>query len=425
MPAAERFRLGANYWPATTAMDWLPNYDSGIVRRDLLRMAAAGLDTIRIFLRWEDLQPSASSLDRAALANLVDTADAATEAGVELIVTLFTGHMSGVNWVPGWATGGDDGDPRFRVVSGGAVQRERRILRNWYSDADVRDAQAFLAHGVASALAGHPAVWAWDLGNESSNCTIPPDRASGDGWMDRVSSILRACDPRVLVTIGTHMEDLEQDRVLGPAEVARWCDFVCMHGYPIYADWSAGPTDEHLVPFLAEITSWLAGNAPLLFAEFGHPTIPNSATPTGLEVREDDAARYAGRVLDALRDNGSIGALAWCYSDYEAALFDRPPLDVATHERGFGLWRADGTAKPSVAEFASRRDRPRRFADNDRPWLDVTPAEFAADRRRQLGRLYERYRTVDNPRRADPWMGGGRWATVNSALGTPAPPLWR
>ncbi|HEX2850962.1 MAG TPA: cellulase family glycosylhydrolase [Acidimicrobiales bacterium] len=393
MRVADRFRLGANYWPAATAMDWLPRYDGGVVRRDFSRMAAAGLDTVRIFLRWDDVQPSASTLDAVALAAVVDTADAAADAGIELIVTLFTGHMSGVNWVPAWATGGQEGDERFRVVSGGVVQPSRRILWNWYSDVGVRDAQAYLAHGVASALAGHPAVWAWDLGNESSNCTIPPDRSSGAGWMDRMSSILRACDPRVLVTIGTHMEDLEQDRVLGPAEVAPWCDFVCMHGYPIYADWSEGPTDDHLVPFLAEITSWLAGDTPVLFAEFGQSTASPGRAPDALEVSDDAAAGYAARVLDALRANGSMGALAWCYSDYEEALNDWPPFDSATHERRFGLWRADGTAKPSVAEFATRAGRPRRSVEDDRPWLDVTPAEFASDRRRQLRRLYRRYRS--------------------------------
>ena len=59
MPAdAERFRLGVNYWPSETAMDWLPRYDGAVVRRDFGRIAAAGMDTVRIFLRWEDLQPT-------------------------------------------------------------------------------------------------------------------------------------------------------------------------------------------------------------------------------------------------------------------------------------------------------------------------------------------------------------------------------
>jgi len=107
-----------------------------------------------------------------------------------------------------------------------------------------------LAATVSGALSGHPAVWAWDLGNENSNCTIPPDPAAAERWMERMTSALRAGDPGRLITIGTHMEDLENDRMIGPAEAARWCDVISMHGYPIYADWSAGPTDEHLVPFL-------------------------------------------------------------------------------------------------------------------------------------------------------------------------------
>ena len=169
MPAApEKFRLGVNYWPSETAMDWLARYDPAIVRRDFTRIAAAGMDTVRIFLRWEDVQPDPTRIDAAALAAVVDTADAANDAAVELIVTLFTGHMSGVNWIPAWATGGNEGDDRFRVVSGGAVQPRRRVLRNWYADVDITGAQVLLADRVASALSGHPALWAWDLGNEVS-----------------------------------------------------------------------------------------------------------------------------------------------------------------------------------------------------------------------------------------------------------------
>ena len=56
----ERFRLGVNYWPAEVAMDWLQVYDPAATRRDFRRAAGAGLDTSRIFLRWEDVQPAAS-----------------------------------------------------------------------------------------------------------------------------------------------------------------------------------------------------------------------------------------------------------------------------------------------------------------------------------------------------------------------------
>ena len=390
-PASDRFRLGVNYWPSSTAMRWLEAYDGAAVRDDFARIAAAGMDTVRLFLRWEDVQPAPDAVSSGALAHAVDSADAASEQGLDLVVTLFTGHMSGVNWIPGWATGGDDGDARFRVVADGEV-RPSRTLRSWYTDAGIVEAQERLARAVSTALAGHPAVWAWDLGNENSNCTIPPDVAAAEAWLERMTTTIRSCDPTSLITIGTHMEDLEEERMLGPAEAARWCDFVCMHGYPIYAPWAAGATDEHLVPFLAEITSWLAGDAPVLFAEFGHPTAPEGCTPAGSQVSEADAARYAGRTLDAVRQLGAMGAMLWCYGDYVTGLHDQPPLDLATHERTFGMWRADGTPKPVVDEVRARRDRPRLPRSAERPWLDVTPEELAADRLPQLVRLYGRYR---------------------------------
>ena len=397
MPAApETFRLGVNYWPSDTAMDWLTRYDPVAVRRDFTRIAAAGMNTVRVFLRWEDLQPTPTTIHPAALASVIDTADAATQATMDLIVTLFTGHMSGVNWIPTWATGGDDGDDRFRVVSSGAVQSRSRVLRNWYADAAITDAQALLADRVAAALSGHPAVWAWDLGNENSNCTIPPDPTAADRWLERMSSVLRARDPRVRITIGTHMEDLENERVIGPAQAARWCDFVCMHGYPAYANWSAGALDEHLVPFLAELTSWLAAGTPVLFAEFGQSTAPPGQSPTSLQVREGDAARYTAGTLDALQEGGSIGALLWCYADYAPRLHDRPPLDLAVQERTFGLWRADGTPKPAVAEIRARSGRPCATPKTTRPWLDVTVDEFTSDRRYHLTRLYQRF-VLDRP----------------------------
>lgn len=399
MPAGPNtFRLGVNYWPSDTAMAWLARYDPGVVRRDFARIASIGMDTVRVFLRWEDLQPAPTAVDAAAVAAVTDVAEAAADAALNLIVTLFTGHMGGANWIPGWATGGHDGDARFRVISNGVVQPRSQTLRNWYADPAIVDAQVLLAERVAAALRGHPAVWAYDLGNENSNCTIPPDPAAAERWLERMSSALRNQDAEVLVTVGTHMEDIESNRGIGPAEAARWSDFVCMHGYPAYATWSTGPLDEHLVPFLAELTSWLAVGTPLLFAEFGQSTAAPGQPAHPVQVGEDEAATYTARVLDALRAGGTIGALLWCYADYATQLHNQPPLDLTVHERTFGLWRANGTAKPAVAEIQSRAGRPCTSPEPTRSWLDVTADEFASDRRHHLPRLYQRFVESVDPR---------------------------
>ena len=393
-----RFRLGVNYWPAEVAMAWLSDYDPAVTRRDFLRAASAGFDSIRIFVRWEDVQPTASTIDTAILGRLVDIADAAVDAGVELVVTLFVGHMSGVNWIPAWATGGAGGDHRFRVISGGRAGAAAG-LRNWYADAEIVAAQERLAAAAAAALAGHPAVWAWDLGNENSNCTLPPDRGAGEAWLERMTAAIRASDPGRPITIGIHMEDLEEDRKIGPAEAARWCDVVSMHGYPIYADWAAGSTDDELLPFLAAITRWLAGGAPILFEEFGLPTESRAPAESPLLVSEAAAAAYTGRALDGLRRAGCIGAMLWCFADYVAALDAVAPFDLAVHERSFGLWRADGSPKPAVAEVFARAGSVRVPPTSPDGWLDIDQETFYGDRSFHLARLYGRFRRFENGER--------------------------
>lgn len=392
----EPFRLGINYWPARTAMRWWTMFDEGEVAEDFARITAGGFDSVRVFLLWEAFQPEPDRVDPRMLERLVTVADLAQRAGLDLMPTLFTGHMSGVDWIPAWALGGGERDPRFRIVSGGRVVDDG--LRNWYVDSDIAQAQALLAGRTAEALAGHGAVWAWDLGNENSNCVVPPDRELARRWLSRMTSAIRAQDGAAQITLGTHMEDLQEDRRLGPREAADACDFLTMHGYPIYAQWARSGTDEALVPFLACVTRWLGGGADVLFSEFGLPTYregdqarASSASPL---VEEAEAAEYVRRVLPGLREAGATGAMLWCYTDYDPGTFEHPPLDEAIHERSFGLWRADGTPKPAVDVVKSFAGATRRPPPHPEPWIDIDRERYWQQPGAELPRLYERYLTI-------------------------------
>ncbi len=391
------FRLGINYWPARTAMRWWTMFDEGETVEDFARIAAGGFDSVRVFLLWEAFQPEADRVDAAMLERLVTVADIAERAGLDIMPTLFTGHMSGVDWIPDWALGGTERDARFRVVSRGRVVEEG--LRNWYIDDDVVRAQALMASRAAEALSGHGALWAWDLGNENSNCVVPADRELARSWLSRMTSAIRTADAATQVTIGIHMEDLEQDRRLGPREAAEACDFLTMHGYPIYARWARSATDEALVPFLARVTRWLGGGADVLFSEFGLPTY-REGDPAGERARtvsasplieETEAAEYVRRVLPGLRGAGATGAMLWCDSDYDRATFEHPPLDVSIHERSFGLWRADGTPKPAVEVVKEFAGATRLAPPQAEPWIDIDAERFWREPGAELPRLYERY----------------------------------
>jgi endo-1,4-beta-mannosidase len=384
-----KFRLGINYWPVSSAMYWWDRFDADEVRHDFVLIAGAGFDSVRVFLLWENFQPSPNKVSGRALERLVTVADAASHAGLSLVPTLFTGHMSGANWAPEWALEIATESPRFQVVSGGKIVRA--ALKNWYTDSNILKAQCLLAREVASALSKHPAVWAYDLGNENSNCVVPPSRDSANTWLDRITEEIRKVDSTHAITIGLHMEDLEEDRNLGPAEAGRVCDFLCMHGYPIYASWAASESDAMLLPFLGLITRWLGGRD-VLFEEFGAPAVkhPRPGRPTLLG--EEQAAKFTRDTIESLHAFGLVGAMLWCYGDYAKWLWSWPPLDRAEHERFFGLWRADHSPKPAVAQINRFKTLDRKEPFEDFGWIDIEPREFYRNPRVNLANLYARFR---------------------------------
>ncbi len=391
-----KFRLGINYWPVTSAMYWWRHFDLEEVELDFARIRAAGFDSVRIFLLWEDFQPEPHQIAPEMLKRLLSVADLAARHELSLIPTLFTGHMSGVNWIPEWALEAGDAPERFRVFASGQVRRAR--LKNWYNDQNIIDAQARLAHEVAAVLRDHPALWAYDLGNENSNCVVPPSRAAAIAWLERIAGEIRSVDSSSPITIGLHMEDLEEDRRLGPTEAARVCDFLSMHGYPIYARWAEGPADAKLLPFLGLVTRWLGGRD-VLFEEFGVPAISPHRRTEALEpvagpvslLEEDEAASFIRRALSLLHQFGFLGAMLWCYGDYASALWREPPLDEATHERYFGLWHNDYTAKPALAEIRQWVGAERSKQPDDFSWIEIKAADFYLNPRENLRHLYRRF----------------------------------
>jgi endo-1,4-beta-mannosidase len=413
--------LGVNYWPAAKAMYWWQDFDVAEVEADFGKMAASGLGTARIFLLWEDFQPSPSRVSSAALCHLVRLADIAADCGVFIMPTFFCGHMSGVNWLPGWMlapaprggavsgyplqrVGHGAGAGRFPVWSGG--RRLTAGIRNWYRDRDVISAQRLQCREVARALAGHPALWAYDLGNESSNCVLPPGRSAAREWLEVMVGEIKQISGDCRVTLGMHAEDLEDDRRLRPQDAAAWCDWLCMHGYPFYLSWASG-LDARVLPFLGVLTRWLGGK-PVLFEEFGAPSRPVLTPYPGEEGLagdrtplwpEDSVAGYYRQALDLLYRAGMSGAMAWCYGDYHPGLWGRPPLEENPHERHFGLFRHDGSPKPVVdvvRQFASRLaagEGPKMDMDAN-AWLEGEDRERYYDNPRvELSRLYEKYKS--------------------------------
>ena len=397
----EPFILGVNYWPRRKAMGWWQHFDADEVKEEFGIIRSLGMNMVRIFLFWEDWQPTPTTVNPKALADLGTVCDIAADLGLQLDVTFFTGHMSGPNWAPGWMLLPEQPmSPRVaQLVSGGKVVDCG--YRNQFNDPMLLDAERLLLDTVVRAYKDHKAIGLWNLGNEPDLFAWPANAAEGRAWAKEMTGLIKSIDPHHPVTCGLHAASLQQDNGLRVNDIFGETDWAVMHGYPMYTKWSQGPLDSWFVPYICALTSALAGGKPTLAEEFGGCTAaPGKASSvwewtafgkprTQFMAAEVDFAHYIEEVLPNLVTVGSTGAMLWCYADYIPALWDSPPCNEAKHERFFGLVRPDGSIKPHAEAI-------RRFAESKpivQPaqrsvTLDITPEEFYADPVGHAKRLY-------------------------------------
>jgi len=390
-----RFSLGINYWPRRSAMEMWRRFDPHEIAEDFAHIAALGFDTVRFFLRWFDFQPAPKRMDGAMLGRLEQVMELLALNGLRAMPTFFTGHMSGVNWLPAWTLDPSTPNGRFRTITeDGPVPYG---IGDFYRG-KLLDAQLYHVREVGTALRGHPAILVWDLGNEFSNLREPASVADGREWSKRLTHEVERASGHP-VTGGIHGEDLTRDRNIRPSWMSEPWAFATMHGYSVYSDFARSRTDAHVVPFLAQLTASFT-HKPVLFSEFGNPTCPpgkispfervplpdEPARPviaaddplraTYACLSEDEMARYATAVLERLHADGRLGAYWWCWADYADTLRGRPPFDRAPHEMSFGIVRSDGSEKPVATALAAFAGQARSVVDPHDPPI-FEPAYYA------------------------------------------------
>ncbi len=403
MAVGQPFPVGVNYWPRHKAMYWWKDFERDEVAAEFDVIAALGMRLVRIFLLWEDFQPTPDAVSPTALADLETVCDVAAERGLGLDVTFFTGHMSGPNWAPSWMLGGEQPVPEGRQVVSGS-DRDAGPYRNPFVDPAVLDAAELQLREVVGRLSGHRGVWAWNLGNEPDNFALPPSDGAGAAWAARMFDVISELDPGRHRTIGLHSPSLMSLNHLRADQVFARADFSVMHTYPIYANFGDDALDPDIVPFATALTAALSGK-PAMMEEFGACTAPpGSDTVTWswqapyrshdqIMLSEEALADHLAEVLPRLVEVGSTGALVWCFADYHPDLWDRPPCDHQRHERHFGLVRPDGSLKPHarvMADFVA--SGPTISAPSARARIEVDAQAFYKDPAAALPGLYAAFK---------------------------------
>jgi hypothetical protein len=366
------FIIGCNYWASHAGTHMWRDWQPDVVAADFKQLAEAGLQVLRVFPLWPDFQPitqlyggggstyeirhgeqplkvegyklkvdplenlqpsifnplvAQAGLSPTALIHFAHFADLAQQNGLQLIVGLLTGWMSGRLFVPPALEG------RNVLTDPLALLWETRFVR------------AFVR-----SFKDHPAILAWDLGNEC-NCMAPvPSAEAAWAWTAAISNAIRAEDATRPVVSGMHSLDEPDEngpwRIVHQSELT---DVLTTHPYPYFTphcDQEPINTLRNGLHATAQ-TRWYGdvGNTAALAEEVG--------TLGPMFASEKIAADYVRMALFSLWANDCRGLLWWC--GYDQGHLVHAPYDWTPIERELGLIRADRSPKPVLAEFSKFR----------------------------------------------------------------------
>ncbi|QUH06343.1 cellulase family glycosylhydrolase [Saccharopolyspora erythraea] len=158
------------------------------LRRDLDDIAALGLDHIRLLLLWPAFQPEPNLVSGHQLDLLARFLDLADDAGLDVEVTVFNGHISARYWTPNW------------------LQTEPKPA-NWFTDPAAIAAQQRLLRALAERIGGHRRFLGFDLSNEvyyywDNYAGLEVSPAEADAWLDALSRVSQQVAPGRINTKG-------------------------------------------------------------------------------------------------------------------------------------------------------------------------------------------------------------------------------
>ena len=349
---SDGFFTGCNYWASHAGMYMWRNWDAETVRNDLETLSGYGMTVLRVFPLWPDFQPlrrlyggggsrqgfgtdrlfsseeeRRGGMDPVMLDRFRFLCDTADSCGLKLIVGLLTGWMSGRLFVP----------PAFE---------ERNVLTDpealkW----EIRFVRCFVRE-----FREHPAVGAWDLGNECNCMAGVSDSNEAWRWLNAISSAIRLEDLSHPVVSGMHSISTSSRNSWNLYDQGELLDVLTTHPYPLFTP------ECNREPFNTLRNELHSSGESLLYQGIsGKPCFPEEAGSLGPMICSTERAAASLRCsLFSCWVNHLHGFLWWCAFDQTHLPF--APYDWTAVERELGLFHENREAKETarvMQEFTS------------------------------------------------------------------------
>ncbi|MBQ6471519.1 MAG: cellulase family glycosylhydrolase [Victivallales bacterium] len=351
LPGATEFLTGCNYWSSESGLQMWRDWSETAVEKDFAAMRAAGMNTIRVFPLWSDFQPvnwacraggahvefvmpdgsslaehglSHWGLSEAMMKRFRQVADLAQEHGLKLIVGLLTGWMSGALFVPPALTD-----------------------KNLYTHPDALYLETLFLRGFVTEMKEHPAIIAWEPGNECNCLSECTDPIVSWNWLNLIVSTIRLADPSRPVYSGMHGSSADAQSCWNQRILGELTDALTTHPYPVFTP-HCGKSALNTIPAVYHAIA-----ETLYYQACGKPAFVEEIGSLGLEYLEDKRAEaYLRTVLYSAYAHGLGGVLWWCAFAFDKCA-DQLPYRWVAMERNLGALSA--TRVPYGAARAMKR----------------------------------------------------------------------
>jgi endo-1,4-beta-mannosidase len=208
--AFNRYRLGVNYTPSSNWYFCWNDWHIDPIKRDLDAIAALGADHMRIMLTWPSFQPNPTWVSPAHLDRLSQLLTAMEERGLDALVTVFIGQLSGWFFLPPF----NKPDPAM------------------YNDKEIWAAQELMIRELSRIMKAHGNIIGFDFGNEINTCW-KAETAVGDAWMARMFSLMNSTVPGAVHVNGVDHDPWFKSDTFSPRALAA-NPLPVIHAYPYW-----------------------------------------------------------------------------------------------------------------------------------------------------------------------------------------------
>jgi endo-1,4-beta-mannosidase len=236
-----RHRFGLNYTPSNNWWFCWNDWNADPIKRDLDAIASLGADHLRILLIWPFFQPNPTWVSPAHIDRLNELLSLMEERGLDALVTVFTGQLSGWYFLP-----------PFNKPGAGL-----------YTDPMIWNAQELLVRELAHIMKPHNNIIGFDFGNEMNTCWSA-EPAVGNVWMAKMFALMNSELPGHIHVNGVDEDPWFKPTTFTPRALAA-NPLPVIHVYPYWtgALKYGGPMDPpstRLITAFAALVRSYAGN---------------------------------------------------------------------------------------------------------------------------------------------------------------------